>query len=777
MKKIITYILTTIFVAGLGITNLSAQNEETIHIFHSNLDYEAITITEDTRIEFVEQKMDKILNIIETTPFSIKMHVNVPDTTNWILALADRGDYESLKMQFGYADPDFMSGMGCVHYQGPQTITLKDGDFWYKETGTNWETGEIEEYEYTYTIKPGTAYVLMVSAANYELVPMTWPEVWRWLPDYSYSGGGGGGWDILSEINTGMNLGDYTEVSTDAGVTFNREFAKQYLWTNPAATPTDTVEVELTKMTERTAYFEFYPPEDCLSYHVMPLTDADYQMMCDFIGEDGIQAYALNYGEPLVGGQEYVVPNLEVGGLYHMLVVGVYDEIGAVQSYYHGTFSPKPSRIPAPVMEVSAVSEKNTHEMVYFNIKCTSKDAVAVRYIANYVKDWVPQLNSGFSYEDMIDSYGQYLTSEELKKVNSDEGYEISYTSAADADTRLAVIGFNVDEKAGKAAWADSRSLSIPAKDKINSTLYTDLEGEWVLNYYDIYNYYEKNTWRKFDVVITTNPDFGPATYEEWVGDSTYNVVLDALGNDEAKLKELFEEYKQVAAHQKKKYEEQNQILAYNFPCGTYVYAAKQNKFTPWDLFTSIYYSAYDNYQLFSDFGPKVMFEVVGKKKMVMKCDLNNLPPLANFDAQYFMAGIGNDGYLMTCEFPVTISADKDSIIVHPYEIVDDNGKVRKYYPGTMIAYSASYMSLQNKTDTVLVYTRATAKNTAKKAAATKKVEMDVKSLYNEEIILPVQGSHTTFAKRNAKLGTAPKVVATENKLFDFKANQAKAKK
>ena len=85
-------------------------------------------------------------------------------------------------------------------------------------------------------------------------------------------------------------------------------------------------------------------------------------------------------------------------------------------------------------------------------------------------------------------------------------------------------------------------------------------------------------------------------------------------------------------------------------------------------------------------------------------------------------------------------------------------------------------MALQNKTDTVLVYTRATAKTTAKKAAA-KKAEKKVKSLYNEEIILPVNEGFTTIAKRNAKLGSAPKVVATENKLFDFKTNQAKAKK
>ena len=779
MKKIISYILTTVFATGLGTANLSAQNEETIHIFHSNLDYEAITITEDTRIEFVEQKMDKILNVIETTPFSIKMHVNVPDTTNWIIALADRSDYESLKMQFGYCDPDFMSGMGCVHYQGPQTITIKDGDFWYTETTTNWETGELETYDYTYTVKPGSAYVLLLSAANYEMVPDTWPQVYRWLPDYTYKGGGGiGGWSLMSEINTGMNLGDYTEVCTDEGVTFNREYAKQYLWTNPAATPADTVEVEITKLTERTAYFAFYPPEDCLSYHVMPLTDADYQMMCDFIGEDGIQAYALNYGEPMVGGQEYKVPNLTLGATYHMLVVGVYDEIGAVQSFYHGRFTPKASTLPAPVMTVTAVPEKNTHEMVYFNIKCTSKNAADVRYIANYVKDWIPELNSGFSYADMIDAYGQYLTADELKKVNSDEGYEISYTSAEESDTRLAVIGFNVDEKAGKAVWADSRSLSIPAKTKVNSTLYEDLQGEWVLNYYDINNYYEKNKWRKFDVVITTTPEFGPATYEEWKNEESYNVVLNALKNDEARVKSLFEEYKQVVEHYRKKYEDQNQILAYNYPCGSYVYAASQQKFTPWDLFTSIYYSAYDNYQLFYDFGPKVLFEVVGENEMVLKCDLNNLPPLANFDGTYLMAGIGNDGYLTTCDFPVTISADKDSIIVHPFEIVNNDGTVRKYYPGTMRAYSGAYMALQNKTNDVLVYTRATAN-----ATATKKVNNVVeneikktKALYNESVILPVEGTVTTAAKRNAKLGYGPKV-STENKLFDFKANQVKAKK
>ena len=95
-----------------------------------------------------------------------------------------------------------------------------------------------------------------------------------------------------------------------------------------------------------------------------------------------------------------------------------------------------------------------------------------------------------------------------------------------------------------------------------------------------------------------------------------------------------------------------------------------------------------------------------------------------------------------------------------------------------MRAYSGAYMALQNKTNDVLVYTRATAN-----ATATKKVNNVVeneikktKALYNESVILPVEGTVTTAAKRNAKLGYGPKV-STKNKLFDFKANQVKAKK
>ncbi len=361
--------------------------------------------------------------------------------------------------------------------------------------------------------------------------------------------------------------------------------------------------------------------------------------------------------------------------------------------------------IEIPIVEVVSVDKKNTHKEVFFNVKCKSQNAVSVKFIATYVKNWDIDLSSGRSYADLVGAYGEMLTEDELVLVNSTEGLEICCPSAEESDTRLVVIAYNGRNEASEAVWADSRSLSIPAKPKVESTLYTDLDGEWVLEYFDTNNYYEKNTWRQFNSVITQNPDFAPASYEEWKNLDSYNVVLNALGGDEAQVKALYEDYKNTAAHYANKYEGQNQMVGVNFPCGNYVYAANQNVYTPWDLFTSEYYSAYDCAQLFYDFGPKVMFEVVGENEMVMKSDINNLAPLANFDGAYYMVGISDEGYLSECEFPVTISEDKNTITIHPAEV---DGV--KYYPGTIRYYSADYSAIQNRTNNVVKLTRGSIK-------------------------------------------------------------------
>lgn len=724
---------------------------------------------------------EKLLTMISTSPFSVKFHVNMPDTADWVLLLGDRETYEQMKMYFGQSDAGFLESVGCVHYQGSQTIEIKDGDYWYTEE--DWDGTVLGDM--TYTIKPGSAYVMLISAAYYGEVPNVWPETKRWMPYYEVTGGGGGWDDWLDDdmgvMNTrgAMNLGEYTEVCTDEGIRFTHEYAKQCFWTNPADLPAEGegVEVTLKKLTERTAYFEMVPSENCLSYHVLPLSDEDYSMLTSFIGEAGMQAYVLNYGEPLAGGNEYVMTGLTVGANYHMMVTGLFEENGAVQTFYHETFSPQESTLPLCELVVTGVDEKNTHDKVYFNVKCTTKDADAVKYIANYVKDWIPEINSGYSYEDMVEMYGQSMTEDELKQVNSDEGYEFFYTTYEDVATRLAVIAYNTDEKASQAFWADSKAAALPAKEKVESTLYAELEGNWVLNYWDTQSYLsgensdKSKKYRQFNTVITTNPDFGPATYEDWKGEESYEFVLGALGNNEARVKNLFEEYKAVAAYHQDKYAGQNQLVGVNWPCGYYTKASAQNVYTPWDLFTSEYYSAYDSYELFYDFGPKVFFEVKDANTIVLKSDMNALPPLENFDGAYYMVGIGKNGttnqYLLSCEFPVTISEDKNTLTVHPVEF---EGIL--YYPGT-VQYNYGYAYPQNVTPKELVYTRGTLEDAENPVAAKRFSVADAikasRAVYGAGEAVAVD--FVAPAKRTAKIQALPKLNRVEGKVFDVKAN------
>ena len=730
---------------------------------------------------------DQILTMISTSPFSVKFHVNMPDTADWVLLLGDRETYEQMKMYFGQSDAGFLESVGCINYKGSQTIEIKDGDFWYTEV--DWDGTVLGDM--TYTIKPGSAYVMLISAAYWGEVPNVWPETKRWMPYYEVTGGGGSDDDWLDDdmgvlsTRAAMNLGQYTEECTDEGIRFTHEYAKQCFWTNPAALPAEGegVEVTLRKLTERTAYFEMVPSENCLSYHVLPLADEDYAMLEGFVGAEGMQAYVLNYGEPMAGGNEFVMSGLTVGANYHMMVTGLFEENGAVQSFHHSTFSPQESTLPLPVIEVTSVEEKNTHDKVYFNIKCSTKDASAGKYIANYVKDWIPELNSGYSYNDMVEMYGQILTEEELDQVNSDEGYELFYTTYEDVATRLAVVAYNEDEKAGEAVWADSKAAGLPAKTKVESSLYADLEGNWVLNYWDTQSYLSSENsdkskkYRQFQTTITTNPDFGPASFAAWQGDASYDFVLGALGGNEARVKSLFDEYKAVAAYHKEKYASQNQIVSVNFPCGYYVKADKQNVYTPWDLFTSEYYSAYDNFELFYDFGPKVFFEVKKGDSLVLKSDMNALPPMESFDGAYYMVGIGKNGttnqYLLACEFPVTVSEDKNTLTVHPVEY---EGVL--YYPGT-VQYNYGYAYPQNVTYKELVYTRGTLEDAQSPVAAKHFSVADAikasRAVYNATEGVAID--FTAPAKRNAKLQARPKLNRVEGKLFDVKANFEKNRK
>jgi hypothetical protein len=141
------------------------------------------------------------------------------------------------------------------------------------------------------------------------------------------------------------------------------------------------------------------------------------------------------------------------------------------------------------------------------------------------------------------------------------------------------------------------------------------------------------------------------------------------------------------------------------------------------------------------------------------------------------MVGIGKkDGqnqYLMACEFPVTVSEDKNTLTVHPVEY---EGVL--YYPGT-VQYNYGYAYPQNVTYKELVYTRGTLEDAESPVAAKQFSVADVikssRAVYSSGEGVAVK--FTAPAKRNAKLQARTKLNRVEGKVFDVKANFEKNRK
>ncbi|MEG0498833.1 MAG: hypothetical protein RR522_03030, partial [Alistipes sp.] len=105
-----------------------------------------------------------------------------------------------------------------------------------------------------------------------------------------------------------------------------------------------------------------------------------------------------------------------------------------VQSVDYYDFKAADPSKPAPTMSVTGITapegETESPWKIWFNVKCTSKDAEGAKYLCNTVREWVMEMNSsGVTYSQMMDSYGNELTKAEVAKINSNEGLNLVFDS------------------------------------------------------------------------------------------------------------------------------------------------------------------------------------------------------------------------------------------------------------------------------------------------------------------------------------------------------------
>lgn len=695
-----------------SVYSLEGDKEYTVYIVYTEGDQFATKST-----KFTTTSYDRIITVVESKKDGYKFHFNVPEDMVYRYAFLLTEWYNSARLYYHHNDIGFLED-GRVA-QGPQTVEINAGDDWLEGDGTDWY------------IHPGSAYTLLIAECDEE-----GNLLWEKNPDWEEPSG--------DDMDGGILLAPATRAGTT--VAPRQGAYTETAWFEDDAYPTglyarqdllaaldmveSKVKVELTGKTERRIKIRCTADED-VQYVVAPMEMNLYNEYVSLVNEEAIASCLLEiWGSEAQSGtqdfeldENYLFP-LGADSTYVISVIGVYAEDASVISYdtLHVTLTK--STLPAAELTITGCENPEgepTPNLVWFNVKSEKKNVYAAKHIANYTKEVAKMLNQGYTHEDLITYYGEYLTEEDIQAINSDEGLNLSLLSMEDAATTLIIAAFN-EEESMSFYTGESRSASLPTLEPVNSTLFEDLKDEWTARIICKKSEYNYETWEyeySIDTVYTVltlgetfdnSPEsFGTShEYYKNVYNSIYENELekgysekDAARNAAKQIAAQFSDYKDMVKKYEEKYKNQNYILGLGF-AEAHTYA------TPWELFCASNYTAYDVEELFYVYGPKLFFQVQqdGSLRLLGDATLMNLPPVAAWGWYEFVV-VGNnpedESDVYNGSFPVEISEDKDTLVIKG---VEDEGST--YYPaiGFYDGWSMNYMSGGFQTIEDIILTR-----------------------------------------------------------------------
>ena len=724
---------------GRVATFVDGQCTFTVYSLEGNKEYTVyVMYTEGDELvaqsaTFMTASYDRIINVIESRKDGFTFHFNVPEGMTYMYALLPTFNYNMMRDSRWADDITFLRDGRRL--TGPQTVTYNSNDDWYLED---------EEDDFGHYIYPGAAYTLLIAECDVEgnlLYDSIEYEMEDWYEEEEYP------MPLSSRAGTATpaRKGAYTEVPWTSDDFYPCGlYARQSLLA--ALEIVDSkVNVELTKKTERRIMLRCSAKED-VQYVVAPMEKSQFKDFVKMVGKDAVPTELLvSYGDLVQSGtQDLVIDEewgyLEVGETWIINVIGIYADDASVISYdtLHVTLTP--STLPAADITVTGCENPSgevTPNLAWFNIKSESKNVAYAKHIANYTKEVAKEINNGSTYEDLVSWYGAPLEEDDIVAINSDEGLYISISTMEDAATTLIVAAYN-EEDVESIAYGESRSPQYPALPEAPgyNDLCENLKGDWTAriierrfetNYYygedeegntDWDNWWTVDTvW--YDTLYTTitfgaSFDNSPETFDESheayadVFDSYYWNEIDkgaseeeATENAKAQVDEQFAEYKRLVAKYEEKYKGQNYILAYGLG-EVHEYA------TPWDLFCSSSYSAYDVEELFYAYGPKLFFQVQEDGSLILVGDAYNyvLPPVAGW-GWYDMNLLGYNhtledmGWFYSGGFSVEVK--EDSMVIKG---VEENGDY--FYPAFGVNYYG-FPTFLTKTCEDVVLTRGAA--------------------------------------------------------------------
>ncbi len=441
------------------------------------------------------------------------------------------------------------------------------------------------------------------------------------------------------------------------------------------------------------------PDENVALYCVAVIEDAYYQMVLDdfLLGNESYLQWfttsyfitAANIGlstyftEPTVLELTDFFGPLEPETDFHLLVTAMGDEKGTSQKFYHQQFSTKAKTLPAPQINVSAISNPNGEESpyeVWFNVKCPTQDIVEAKYGANYLREWT--LAKWYeSISQFLEFNSQPFTASDIAEINSEEGLNMMFTTLPGQTTRLAVIGYNEEDTYNLiSGWddpavAEQTSTDEPVKPSVESKYFEALLGDWTMSASASKWDYYSNKFLDPEEMSCKITIMNSLKCPETLSEADY-AAYPSKSKEEVDA--LYDGLKQEIAEFNAWLKGQNRLLCVGFGFEADSYSGYFTTKMPYELFVDSHYSAYDNNSLIWDFGPKWYLEVLENGQVVVPVNYAKQFPMSNHGGtEISLAGFGTQsdgtmGYLNMLEkyadllFPVDLKEDNNSFVVNP---------------------------------------------------------------------------------------------------------------
>ena len=709
-----------------------------------------------SRIQCVQFNTDQYgltdpITIMETYPDGYKVHVHVPDEVRargnaLRYALSNMAVYLKLKDMYGTSDRQMLLENGDAHGRAltrDHTFVINNDNInWLDEDGNEvYDESTGEAIYFHDPLVPGEPALFMVGEYRYgdsaELSGLSgWGDgyfgaVWEAtnaaLEDARIAQGNAE--IILPDLVEIEKFNTFDNSKEDNGWTgvFDR---KVFLVQEPEELDAElTIEVPENGISVVDADVRFTMGDGIYGYCYAILDMTTYNAMLNLLDnrQDLLRWFMTSYLAMFELGVELQTENIAinagsqfVGNLlsgnsdYIICATALGDERGLSQKYFEKKFKTNPPALAKPIFEVTPVYTDGDYELsdpfvATFNVKYTNAaEAGKLRsccWAADYKREWDKAKSP---YASIVGTNYKF-TDEELEKISSPEGYNVTFSTLEGQVMRMVVYGnneeneFNIIDETAEAegrdcpAIADYRSPYMTAKAPVNTDYFETLVGEWEISA-KIINVDADGKEKTVNYKSLDNVEisYGAPEYPEDLFEKV-KPIYSKLGISEEDTRDYCDEFISLSKEfTENRCENQNRLLCTGFIDYDRYHElstplqGRLDKFTPYALFTSTSYSSVDVSQIFYDFGPKWFIEVDADGSAYVPFDANKLLPMHAWGGyvNYIAACTDKEsGYLATLTprdevkgFPVTVSADRNEITIGSVKMTDVNGENKIIY-------------------------------------------------------------------------------------------------